>query len=158
MRASSGDCAARQTGRESWEESEVKRYAMTVLLKDDPLVIRKYERCHAKVWPEVIAGNVRCGVLRSFIFRQGRQLFMFMETRDDFDMKRDMAKYMEHPRAREWDKMMTDMQVPVTGAPKGSKWIQMRELFGFEAGRQVTAARRNSRTKARTRGRRSPAA
>lgn len=120
---------------------------MTVLLKDDPIVIRRYEKYHANVWPEVIEGNVRCGVLRSFIFRYGRQLFLFMETKDDFDMKRDMPRYMEHPRARKWDEMMSDMQEPVAGAPKGSKWVEMKELFSFEAGRPA-AARTDRKTRA----------
>ena len=111
----------------------MKRYAMTVLLKDDPEVIRKYEEYHANVWPEVTDGHARCGVLRTSIFRHGRQLFMFMEARDDFDMERDMPKYTEHPRAKEWDELMRSFQEPVPGAPKGSTWVQMKEVFGFEA-------------------------
>lgn len=31
----------------------MKRYAMTVLLKDDPELIREYEKYHANIWPEV---------------------------------------------------------------------------------------------------------
>ncbi len=107
---------------------------MTVLLKDGPDVIRKYEKYHANIWPEVLSGSVRCGVLRTFIFRYGRQLFMFMETRDDFDMERDMPKYAEHPRAKEWDELMKTFQEPPPGAPKGSTWAQMKEVFHFEAG------------------------
>jgi len=112
----------------------VKHYAMTVLLKEGPEVIRKYEKYHTEVWPEVTDGNIRCGILRTFIFRHGRQLFMFMETRDDFDMERDMPKYMEHPKAKEWDDLMRSFQEPAPGAPEGSTWVQMKEVFGFEAG------------------------
>ena len=35
----------------------MKRIAMTVLLKDDPEVIRQYEEYHANVWPQVIEGG-----------------------------------------------------------------------------------------------------
>ena len=66
----------------------MKRYAQTVLLKDDPEVIRKYEAYHAKPWPETNAGLLKCGIQRMFIYRFGRQLFMFMDTRDDFDLAR----------------------------------------------------------------------
>ena len=44
---------------------------------------------------------------------------MFMETVDDFDMERDMPKYMEDPKAREWDLLMRTFQEPVPGAPAG---------------------------------------
>jgi L-rhamnose mutarotase len=54
---------------------------------------------------------------------------MFMETVDDFDMERDMPKYMENPKAREWDTLMRTFQEPVPGAPAGSTWVQMKEIY-----------------------------
>jgi len=44
-------------------------------------------------------------------------------------MERDMPKYMEDPRAREWDLLMRTFQEPVPGAPAGSTWVQMREIY-----------------------------
>ena len=107
----------------------MKRFAQTVLLKDDPEVIRQYEAYHANPWPEVIAGTRSVGVQRVFIYRFGRQLFMFMETVDDFDLERDMPKYTAHPRAREWDTLMSSFQEPVAGAPAGATWVLMTEVY-----------------------------
>jgi L-rhamnose mutarotase len=107
----------------------MKRYAQTVLLKNDSEIIRRYEEYHAHPWPEVVEGTRRCGVRRTFIYRFGRQLFMFMETDDDFDMERDMPRYMEHPRAKQWDELMRTFQEPVAGAPPGSTWAQMKEIY-----------------------------
>ena len=111
----------------------MKRFAQTVLLKDDPEIIRQYEYHHAHPWPEVVEGTKRCGVLHTYIYRFGRQLFMFMETVDDFDMARDMPKYMEHPKAQEWDALMRNFQEPPLGAPEGSTWVEMKEIYAFEA-------------------------
>jgi L-rhamnose mutarotase len=111
----------------------MKRYAQTVLLKDDPEVIRKYEEYHAKPWPETNAGLLKCGIQRMFIYRFGRQLFMFMETRDDFDLARDMPKYMEQPKAKEWDELMRTFQEPVPGAPANSTWVLMKEVYALAA-------------------------
>lgn len=111
----------------------MKRFAQTVMLKDDPEIIRRYEEYHANPWPEVVEGVIRCGVRRTFIYRFGRQLFMFMETEDSFDMARDMPKYMENPRAKEWDVLMRTFQEPVPGAPPGSTWVQMEEIFAMPA-------------------------
>ena len=111
----------------------MKRFALTVMLKDDPEIIRRYEEYHANPWPEVVEGTIRCGVRRTFIYRFGRQLFMFMETEDSFDMARDMPKYTEHPRAKEWDVLMRTFQEPVPGAPPGSTWVEMKEIYTMTA-------------------------
>jgi L-rhamnose mutarotase len=111
----------------------MKRYAFTVLLKDDPEVIRRYDEYHENVWPEVLDLNRKMGVKRNYIFRFGRQLFMFLEAADDFDLERDIAKYADNPRVREWDTLMRGFQQPVPGAPEGSTWVEMREVCAFEA-------------------------
>lgn len=110
----------------------MKRYAMTVLLKDDPEIIRQYEEYHANPWPETNAGLLAAGIRRMYIYRFGRTLFMFMETGDDFDMARDLPAYMENPRAREWDELMRTFQEPVPGAPAGATWVEMREVYALE--------------------------
>lgn len=111
----------------------MKRIAQTVMLKDDPQVIHQYEQYHANIWPEVTEGTLCVGVKRVFIYRFGRQLFMFMEVPDDFDMERDMPKYMKHPKAREWDELMRTFQETVPGAPGGSTWVEMKEICALEA-------------------------
>ena len=44
-------------------ETIMKRIAMTVMLKDDPEVIRRYEELHADPWPEVLkSSDVNLGI------------------------------------------------------------------------------------------------
>jgi L-rhamnose mutarotase len=111
----------------------MKRFAMTVLLKDDPKIIQRYEEYHSNPWPEVTEGARGIGVLSTYIYRLGRQLFMFMETVDDFDLERDMPKYMEHPKAQEWDALMRSFQEPVPSAPEGATWVTMTEIYASTA-------------------------
>lgn len=111
----------------------MKRLAMTVMLKDDPEAVKAYEEHHAHPWPETDAALMSVGIRRMFIFRFGRQLFLFMETEDDFDVERDLPKYVEHhPKAREWDEMMRTFQETVPGAPEGSTWVMMKEVYALE--------------------------
>jgi L-rhamnose mutarotase len=110
----------------------MKRIALTVMLKDDPEVIAQYEQYHANPWPQVTEGLRSVDIKRMYIYRFGRQLFMFMEVPDDFDLERDMPQYMQDPRAREWDELMRTFQETVPGAPEGSKWVDMKEVYAME--------------------------
>jgi L-rhamnose mutarotase len=110
----------------------MKRFAQAVMLKNDPEIIRRYEDYHAHIWPEVLEGTIACGVKRVFIYRFGTLLFMFMEAGDDFDMERDMPKYMANPKAAEWDRLMRTFQEPLPGAPQGSTWVEMKEVYAMD--------------------------
>lgn len=114
----------------------MKRYAMTVLLRDGADVIRRYEEMHAHPWPEVVRSAEAVGVRRTFIFRHGRQLFMFMEAEDHFDPQRDLPRRESDPRVREWEELMRSLQQPVPGAPPEGTWVEMKEIFRFESSRK----------------------
>jgi len=106
----------------------MKRYAFTVLLKDDPGIIRRYEEYHSRIWPEVKKALAEWGIRRAMIYRFGCQLFMLLEGTDEFNYS-DPAEYLTKPRVKEWEELMADFQVPVSGAPAGSTWVQMKEVF-----------------------------
>ena len=81
----------------------MKQYGRTINLKDDPKIIERYLEHHRAIWPEVERGLKSIGIERMLIFKLGRQLFMFMETTDDFDPDRDFPRYeASNPRNREW--------------------------------------------------------
>jgi len=113
----------------------MKRIAQCVDLRDNPEIIAKYEEYHANQWPEVLEGTKRSGIERVFIYRFGTRLFMFMEVPDDWDLERDGPKYMENnPRAKEWDELMREYQQTVPGAPEGSTWVPMKEVYAMDGG------------------------
>ena len=76
----------------------MKRYCQTLTLVDNPEMIDKYVEAHAHVWPEVIQGQREVGIVDMQIFRYGHNLFMIMDTVDDFDFNRDMARLATLPR------------------------------------------------------------
>ena len=108
-------------------EKPLKRVGMTCMLKDDPEAIRKYDEYHANAWPEVVECAYSAGIRRVFIYRLGRQLFLFIEALPDFDPGGGGGdKMMEyHPRCREWDELMRTFQTNVPGQPEGSTWVEM---------------------------------
>ena len=108
---------------------QVKSYAMTIKLKDDADVIAKYKEYHRNTWPAVLEGLRRIGVSNMKIFLHGRRMVMYLEAADDFDLERDFPRYMESPRAQEWDALMRDFQEPVPEAAPGEWWAPMEEVF-----------------------------
>ncbi|MGB3587478.1 MAG: L-rhamnose mutarotase [Tunicatimonas sp.] len=110
----------------------MKDYAQTVNLQDDPEVIRQYEEYHANVWPEVLSALKEVGIIDMKIYRLGRRLFMFMQTKDDFDFNVDMPRYLTlHPRCQEWEDLMGTFQEKVPEAQPYEKWAIMNKVFEF---------------------------
>ena len=107
----------------------MKRFCQTLELVDDPVLIEKYCEVHTHVWPEVIEGQREVGILSMEIWRHGRRLFMSMDTVDDFDFDRDMARLAELPRQAEWEAYVAQFQGCAAGASSAEKWHRMEEIF-----------------------------
>lgn len=107
----------------------MKRYCQTLTLVDDEALIAKYVEAHAHVWPEVIAGQLEVGIVQMQIYRQGCQLFMIMDTVDDFDFTRDMARLATLPRQAEWEAYVAQFQGAKEDARSDEKWQLMDKIF-----------------------------
>lgn len=110
----------------------MKRYCQTLTLVDNPELVEKYIEVHSHVWPEVIAGQHEVGILQMQIYRLGRSLFMIMDTVDDFDFARDMARLAGLPRQAEWEAYVSQFQGCAAGASSAEKWQMMDMIFDSE--------------------------
>lgn len=107
----------------------MKRYCQTLTLIDDEEMIKKYVEAHAHVWPEVIAGQREVGILQMQIYRDGRSLFMIMDTVDDFDFDRDMSRLAGLPRQAEWEAYVSRFQGSKADAVSTEKWQIIDKIF-----------------------------
>lgn len=107
----------------------MKRYCQTLTLVDDEELIAKYVEAHAHVWPEIIAGQREVGIVDMQIYRRGRSLFMIMDTADDFDFGRDMARLAGLPRQAEWEAYVAQFQGCAADASSADKWQMMERIF-----------------------------
>lgn len=107
----------------------MKRYCQTLTLVDDEELIAKYVEAHAHVWPEIIAGQRTVGIVDMQIYRRGRSLFMIMDTVDDFDFGRDMARLAGLPRQAEWEAYVARFQGCAADASSADKWQMMERIF-----------------------------
>ena len=107
----------------------MKRYCQTLTLVDNPEMIAKYVEAHAHVWPEIIEGQRQVGILDMQIYRKGRTLFMIMDTADNFDFQRDMARLATLPRQAEWEAHVSQFQGCASNARSEEKWQLMERIF-----------------------------
>ena len=107
----------------------MKRYCQTLTLVDNPEMIAKYIEVHSHVWPEIIEGQRQVGILDMQIYRKGRTLFMIMDTADNFDFQRDMARLATLPRQAEWEAYVSQFQGCAANARSNEKWQLMERIF-----------------------------
>ena len=111
----------------------MKRFCQTLTLVDNPEMISQYVEAHRHVWPEVIEGQRKVGIMSMEIWRSGRSLFMIMDTVDDFDFERDMARLAGLPRQAEWEAYVSQFQGCTAGASSAEKWQLMDCIFDSNA-------------------------
>ena len=111
----------------------MKRYCQTLTLKNDAELISKYIEVHSHVWPEVIAGQHEVGILSMQIYAHGAVLFMIVDTIDDFDWERDMARLATLPRQAEWEAYVSQFQGCDPNASSADKWQMICKIFDSEA-------------------------
>lgn len=107
----------------------MKRYCQTLTLVNDEALIEQYIEVHAHVWPEVIQGQREVGIVQMQIYRHDRQLFMIMDTVDDFNFERDMKRLAGLPRQAEWEAYVSQFQGCTAGASSAEKWRLMDRIF-----------------------------
>lgn len=107
----------------------MKRFCLTLNLKNDPELIREYEEHHKVVWPEILCSIKDAGIENMEIYRYGTALFMIMEVNDDFSFEKKQQADKNNEKVEQWEKLMWQYQQPFAGAKKDEKWLLMNKIF-----------------------------
>jgi L-rhamnose mutarotase len=107
----------------------MKRYCLTVDLKDDAQLIAEYEAYHRDIWPGIKKSILDSGITGMEIYRFDNRLFMIMETDDSFSFERKAAMDAGNEKVQEWETLMWKFQQPLKNARPGEKWVLMDEIF-----------------------------
>jgi L-rhamnose mutarotase len=107
----------------------MKRYCLTLDLKEDAQLIAEYEAYHSEVWPEIKKSILDSGITNMEIYRLNNRLFMIMETDNSFTFERKAAMDTKNPKVQEWETLMWKFQQPLKNAGPGEKWILMNKIF-----------------------------
>lgn len=110
----------------------MRRFCLTLDLKNDPRLIAEYKRYHEKIWPEITRSIKDSGIENMEIYLLGTRLFMIMDVNDlfSFDDKRKADQL--NPRVQEWEQLMWKFQQALPEAKPGEKWLLMERIFSLE--------------------------
>lgn len=110
---------------------KAKRFCQTLDLKDDPELMRAYRQLHSKeqVWPEILEGIKKAGVLEMEIYELGTRLFMIVEMPEDLHWNEVMSRMGSMPCQKEWEQLTAHYQVAATDAKSEEKWKMMSRIF-----------------------------
>ena len=111
-----------------------KRYCKTLVLKNDPELIKAYKVVHAPgaAWPEITKGMREVGIVDMEIYIQGTQLFMIMDTVPDFNHDEAMKKLANKPRQAEWEAYVSQFQKSSSNASADEKWQLMERIYKMD--------------------------
>jgi len=110
----------------------MRRYCLTLDLKDDPTLIAEYKRYHQKIWPEITQSIKNAGVENLEIYLLGTRLFMILEVRPSFSFEAKAKADQANPKVGEWEELMWKFQRPLPQAQPGEKWLLMERIFQLE--------------------------
>lgn len=110
----------------------MKRYCLTLDLKDDPLLIAEYRKHHEKIWPGITQSIHNAGIENLEIYLLGTRMFMIMEVSDGFSFAAKAEADRNNPRVQEWEQLMWRFQQPLPNAKPGEKWLLMERIFRLE--------------------------
>ena len=110
----------------------MKRYCLTLDLKNDPNLIAEYRKHHERIWPEITRSIKDSGIEDLEIYLLGTRLFMIMEVNESFSFAAKAQTDGENARVREWEQLMWRFQQPLPEAKPGEKWMLMEQIFKLE--------------------------
>jgi L-rhamnose mutarotase len=111
------------------EVTPMKRFCLTLDLKDDPNLIAEYRKYHENIWPEISASLKDSGIEDAEIYLLGTRMFMILEVNERFSFEAKAKADAEDPKVQAWEKLMWKFQKPLPQAKPGEKWLLMERIF-----------------------------
>ena len=110
----------------------MKRYCLTLDLKNDPKLIAEYKRYHEKIWPEITKSIKDSGIENMEIYLLDTRMFMIMEVNGSFSFAAKASADVANPKVQEWERLMETFQQKLPQSKPGEKWLLMEKVFQLE--------------------------
>jgi L-rhamnose mutarotase len=109
----------------------MKKFCLTLDLKDDPQLIEEYIQYHQNVWPEILSTIKLSGINNMDIYCLGTRLVMMIEADNDFSFEKKALLDQGNSKVQDWETLMRKYQQSLPGSKPGEKWIMMDRIFAL---------------------------
>ena len=107
----------------------MKRYCLTLDLKDDAKMIAEYEEYHKNISPEILKSIKDAGIESMQIYRLHTRMFMIIDTIDDFSFDKKALMDASNEKVQVWENLMWEYQQALPMAKEGEKWVLMKQIY-----------------------------
>ena len=107
----------------------MKRYCLTLDLKDNTEMIEEYEEYHKNMSPEILKSIKDTGIESMQIFRLHTRMVMIIDTTDDFSFEKKALMDASNEKVQVWENLMWKYQQALPMAKEGEKWVLMKQLY-----------------------------
>ena len=109
----------------------IKRFVQTLTLNSDEEARREYIKWHSPEhnWKEIRNGIREVGIIEMEIYILGNTLVMIVDTPEDFDWGKAMARLATLPHQAEWEAFVSQFQGCNANATSDEKWQMMQRIF-----------------------------
>ena len=109
----------------------IKRFVQTLTLNSDEEARREYIKWHSPEhnWKEIRNGIRKVGIIEMEIYILGNTLVMIVDTPEDFDWEKALARLATLPRQAEWEAFVSQFQGCNANATSDEKWQMMQRIF-----------------------------
>jgi len=109
----------------------MQRFILFLDLKDDPALIREYEKYHESIPAEIEQSIVSSGIESMQIFRFENRLCMEILANDDFNFAQKGEMDSLNPAVQAWETLMKKKKKTIPGTPEGVKWVLANPIFSL---------------------------
>jgi len=107
----------------------MKRFCLTLDLKEDEKMIAEYEAYHQNVSTEILKSIKDSGIESMQIYRLHTRMFMILDTIDEFSFEKKAQMDAANEKVQVWENLMWQYQQALPTVKAGEKWILMKQIF-----------------------------
>jgi L-rhamnose mutarotase len=109
----------------------MQRFILFLDLKEDPDLIREYEKYHESIPAEIEKSILDSGIESMHIFRFENRLCMEIIANESFSFAQKGEMDTLNPAVQAWETLMSNYQQIIPGTPDGTKWVLAKNIFSL---------------------------
>jgi L-rhamnose mutarotase len=109
----------------------MQRFILFLDLKEDPDLIREYEKYHESIPAEIEKSILDSGIESMHIFRFENRLCMEIIANESFSFAQKGEMDTLNPAVQAWETLMSNYQQIIPGTPDGAKWVLSNSIFSL---------------------------